>query len=406
MPSVQRYERKQIAVMGRCGVGKSSLVRVLSGKDKNIPENSTASNLISNKQVMELLPFGPLILLDTIGIDIDGELGEKRVSDTIKTISSMDLVILVLDARENLSGKEWELLNYLDKINVPYIIAVNKIEYGVNPVLLSEIKLLKTAHYEISCAENVGIDSLKTKVMRMLPQSDSQPFISDIVSQGDVVVLVVPNDLNIRKRRQIIPQIQTIKEALDEDTTVVITKEKELRSTLYTLKNSPDLVLIDNQSTTDSFSEVSDDMKLTTFSILNARNKGDLQTFIKGLKAVETLKDKDEILIVEACNHHNRNYNIGREEIKKWLELISKKKLIIDFHDGMNFPSDLTAYKLIVYCSGCTLTRKTMQAKIKEAISLDIPIVNYDTFISYKNGLFPRVLFPFEEALAEWENPL
>ncbi len=400
--SVSKYERKQIAVMGRKSVGKTSLVNALTGKGSKIVSNKTGKP----NRTMELLPFGPLVLLDTGGIDIDGELGKKLISGTIRTISTADLVILVLDARERISLKEWELINYLDKISVPYLLAVNKIEYGVNPVLLSEIKLLKTTHYEISCAENVGIGSLKTKVMRMLPQSDNQPFISDIVCQGDVVVLVVPNDLDTQKRRKIFPQIQAIKEALDEDTTVVITKEKELRSTLYTLKNSPDLVLIDNQEITDAFSKMPDDMKLTTFSILNARKKGDLQTFIKGLKAVETLKDNDRILIIEACNHHNRNYNIGREEIKKWLELISKKNLIIDFHNGINFPLDLTGYKLIVYCSGCTLTGKTMQAKIKEAISLDIPIVNYDTFISYKNGLFPRVLFPFEEVLAEWENPL
>ena len=404
MPSSSKYERKQIAIMGRQRVGKSSLVKALAAKNINTTDVDADPSLNKNKQVMELLPFGPLVLIDTIGIDIEGELGKKRVSDTIKTISYTDLVILVLDARENISNKEWELLSYLDKISVPYIIAVNKIEFGVNPDLLSEIKLLHTTHYEISCSENVGIDSLKTKVMRMLPQSDNQPLISDIVSQGDVIVLVVPNDLDKQKRRQIIPQIQTIKEALDDDATVVVTKVKELRSTLYALKNLPDLVLADSQAVKEIFSEVPEDMKLTTFSILNARNKGDLQAFIKGLKVIKTLKDKDKILITEACNHHNKNYSLGKEEIKNWLKLKSEKNLIFDVHNGMDFPADLSDYKLIVYCSGCTITQKIMQSKIKQAISLDIPVVNYDTIIVSGNGIIPRVLLPFENAAIEWEK--
>ena len=404
MPTNSRYERKQIAVMGRQGVGKSSLVKALSVKNKNIADDNSGADQNQIEQILELLPFAPLVLKDTIAIDKKDELGKKKVSDTIKTISTTDLVILVLDARENISSKEWELLNYLTKISVPFILAVNKIEYGVNPDLLSEIKLLNTTHYEISCTENVGIDSLKTKVMRMLPQTDNQPFIGDIISQGDVVVMVVPNDLEAQKRREIIPQIQTIRESLDEDATIVLTKIKELRSTLYALKNLPDLILTDSQTITDTFAEIPEDIKITTFSTLNTRKKGNLQTFIKGLKAIENLNDEDKVLVVEACAHHNQNYNIGSGQITEWLRLQTKKKLIFDYNNSADLPEDLSTYKLIVYCSGCMFTKKIILAKIRQAMLLDIPIVNYDIIISYINGSLPRILFPFEKASNEWEK--
>lgn len=404
MPTNSRYERKQIAVMGRQGVGKSSLVKALSVKNKNIADDNSGADQNQIEQILELLPFAPLVLKDTIAIDKKDELGKKKVSDTIKTISTTDLVILVLDARENISSKEWELLNYLTKISVPFILAVNKIEYGVNPDLLSEIKLLNTTHYEISCTENVGIDSLKTKVMRMLPQTDNQPFIGDIISQGDVVVMVVPNDLEAQKRREIIPQIQTIRESLDEDATIVLTKIKELRSTLYALKNLPDLILTDSQTIIDTFAEIPEDIKITTFSTLNTRKKGNLQTFIKGLKAIENLNDEDKVLVVEACAHHNQNYNIGSGQITEWLRLQTKKKLIFDYNNSADLPEDLSTYKLIVYCSGCMFTKKIILAKIRQAMLLDIPIVNYDIIISYINGSLPRILFPFEKASNEWEK--
>lgn len=404
MPTDSKYERKQIAVMGKQGVGKSSLVKALAVKNKNIVGNNSGTDQNQNEQMMELLPFAPLVLIDTVAIDKKDELGKKKVSDTIKTISKTDLVILVLDARENISSKEWELLNYLSKVSVPFILAVNKIEYGVNPDLLSEIKLLNTTHYEISCTENVGIDSLKTKVMRMLPRADYQPFIGDIVSQGDVVVMVVPNDLDAQKRRQIIPQIQTIRESLDEDATIVLTKVKELRSTLYALKSLPDLILTDSQVIIDTFAEVPEDIKITTFSTLNARKKGNLKTFINGLKAIETLNDEDKILVVEACAHHNKNYDMGRDQITEWLRLQTKKKLIFDYNNSEDFPEDLSAYKLIAYCSGCMFTKKIILAKVRQAILLEIPIVNYDIIISYINGSLPRILFPFEKASNEWEK--
>ncbi len=399
-----KSERKHIAIIGRRNVGKSSLVNAFLGQELCIVSEVAGTTTDPVQKAMELLPYGPIVLVDTAGIDDEGELGEKRVSKTIKMIASADFAIVVLDARERISPKEWELFNHLSKINLPFIIAVNKIEFGVNPVLLTELKFLKATHFEISCAENVGIDTLKSKVIRMLPQESGLPLIGDLVSQGDVVVLVVPIDLGAPKNRLILPQVQTIREALDEDTIVVVTKDKELRSVLYALKNLPDLVVTDSQAIMRVAADVPDNVKLTTFSILMARHKGDLPFFVKGLKAVESLQDGNKILIAEACTHHEQADDIGRVKIPRWLRLHTKKNLEFVIASGGDFPENISDFKLIIHCGGCMITRKAMQARIKQAELLEIPVVNYGVLISYMHGAIPRVLLPFNEALAEWNK--
>ncbi len=399
-----KSERKHIAVIGRRNVGKSSLVNAFLGQDLCIVSEVAGTTTDPVHKAMELLPYGPIVLVDTAGIDDEGELGEKRVSKTIKLIASADFAIVVLDARERISPKEWELFNYLAKINLPFIIAVNKIEFGVNPVLLTEMKFLKATHFEISCAENVGIDVLKSKVIRMLPQESGPPLIADLVCQGDVVVLVVPIDLGAPKSRLILPQVQTIREALDEDTIVVVAKDKELRSVLYALKNPPDLVVTDSQAIMRVAADVPDNVKLTTFSILMARHKGDLSYFVKGLKAVESLQDGDKVLIAEACTHHEQADDIGRVKIPRWLRLHTKKNLEFVITSGGDFPDNLADFKLIVHCGGCMLTRKAMQSRVKQAALIEVPVVNYGVLISYMHGAIPRVLLPFEDAAAEWKR--
>ncbi|MHB1687484.1 MAG: [FeFe] hydrogenase H-cluster maturation GTPase HydF [Ignavibacteriaceae bacterium] len=404
MNSIPNSERRHIAFVGRRNVGKSSLVNAFIGQDLCIVSEVAGTTTDPVKKAMELLPYGPIVLVDTAGIDDAGELGEKRISKTIKAISSADFAIVVLDAREKLSPKEWELVSYLNKISIPFVIAVNKIEYGVNPLLLSEIKWLNATHFEVSCAENVGVDVLKRRVVRMLPNETGPPLIGDLVSQGDVVVLVVPIDLGAPKGRLILPQVQTIREALDEDTIVIVAKDKELRSVLYNLKNPPDLVVTDSQAIMRVAADVPENIKLTTFSILMARHKGDLQTFVKGLRTVDQLHDGDKVLIAEACSHHAQEDDIGRVKIPRWLRLHTKKDLQFDVNSGIEFPDNLIDYKLIVHCGGCMLTRRAMQMRIKEAQILDIPVVNYGVLISYMHGAIPRALLPFAEAVEEWEK--
>lgn len=404
MQKVADSNRPHIAVVGRRNVGKSSLVNALLGQDLSIVSDVPGTTTDPVKKAFELLPYGPVVLVDTAGIDDEGELGQKRISKTIKILSQSDFALVILDARERLQSKELELLAYLDKISVNYIVAINKIEFGVNPKLLDELQELRITHFEVSCKEKVGIDELKRKMIRMLPAEIEPPLISDIVSQGDVVVMVVPIDLGAPKGRLILPQVQTIREALDEDTIVIVCKDKELRSALNNLKNYPDLVITDSQAIMSVAADVPDKVKLTTFSILMARHKGDLPTFVKGLKRVEELENGDKVLIAEACTHHAQADDIGTVKIPRWLRNHTKKDLQIDVAHGADYPDNLAEYKLIVHCGGCMLTRRAMLTRMNEAKLLDIPIVNYGVLISYLHGAIPRALQPFEEALAEWKK--
>ncbi|MCW8824773.1 MAG: [FeFe] hydrogenase H-cluster maturation GTPase HydF, partial [Ignavibacteriaceae bacterium] len=274
----------------------------------------------------------------------------------------------------------------------------------INPNLLTELEALEIKYFEISCKEHVGVNNFKKKLIHLLPDSNEPPLISDLVGQGDVVVMVVPIDLGAPKGRLIKPQVLSIREALDEDTICVVVKDKELRSALSLLKNLPDLVITDSQAIMRVAADVPENVKLTTFSILMARHKGNLPEFVKGLKRVEELNNGDKVLISEACTHHAQEDDIGTVKIPRWLRLHTKKNLQIDITHGYDFPDNLSEYKLIVHCGGCMLTRKAMQVRIKQARLLDIPIVNYGVLISYMHGAVPRVLLPFNEAMAEWEK--
>ncbi len=394
--------KKQIVFTGRRNVGKSSLVNVFLGQDLSIVSDIPGTTTDPVRKSMELLPYGPVLLTDTAGIDDHGELGQKRISKTVKAISGADFAVVVLDATQTLSTEEYELLNYLDKISVPFVIAANKIELGINPQLLEEIKSIGAVHYEISCKLGVGIDTLKRKVIRMLPSDDDPPLIGDLVTQGDIVVLVVPLDLSAPQKRLILPQVQTIREALDEDTIVLVVKDKELRSALASLKTKPDLVITDSQAIMRVVDDVPEDINLTTFSILMARYKGDLKTFIKGLKKIDELQSGDKILIAEACSHHALEDDIGRVKIPGWLQNYTGKSLQFDFVQGQDFPESLSQYKLIIHCGACMLSRRMMQMRLNQARLMDVPIVNYGMLISYMHGAIPRALLPFGEAALEW----
>ncbi|MEJ2105048.1 MAG: [FeFe] hydrogenase H-cluster maturation GTPase HydF [Ignavibacteriaceae bacterium] len=404
MNKVSSAERLHIAIVGKRNVGKSSLINCITNQELSIVSETPGTTTDPVTKAIELLPYGPVVVIDTAGIDDEGELGEKRISRTIKSISKADFAIIVLDAREGLDKSETELVTYLQKIDVPFIAVVNKIEFGINPNLLTELEALEITHFEVSCKEHVGVDNCKKKLLHLLPDNNEPPLISDLVGQGDVVVMVVPIDLGAPKGRLIKPQVLSIREALDEDTICVVVKDRELRSALSLLKNPPDLVITDSQAIMRVAADVPENIMLTTFSILMARHKGNLPEFIKGLKRVEELENGDRVLISEACTHHAQEDDIGTVKIPRWLRNHTKKNLQIDMVHGYDFPENLSEYKLIVHCGGCMLTRKAMQVRIKQAKLLDIQIVNYGVLISYMHGAVPRVLLPFDEALVELEK--
>lgn len=404
MNTLPQSERKHIVFAGMRNAGKSSLVNSFIGQDLCIVSDIPGTTTDPVKKAMELLPFGPVVLVDTAGIDDTGELGEKRIDKSIKAISSADFAIVVLDASRSMSHEEKLLISRLGKLNIPYLAAVNKTDLGLNQDLMQELEEMKAHLSVISCRDNKGITELKEKVMSLIPHEMEPPLIKDLVRPGDVVVLVVPIDLGAPKGRLILPQVQTIREALDEDNIVVIAKDRELAGALSILKEPPRLVVTDSQAIMNVASQVPEDVMLTTFSILMARHKGDLPTFVGGINRVEELNDGDRILIAEACSHHVQDGDIGKIKIPRWLEHYTKKKLCFEVKNGADFPENLSDYRLIIHCGGCMLTRRQMQVRLNEARLMEVPIVNYGVLISYLHGAVPRALKPFPEAVERWSK--
>jgi len=393
--------RPHIAVVGRRNVGKSLLVNSLLEQNVSQVSDIAGTTTDAIKTKYELLPYGPVVIVDTAGIDDEGELGRKRITETIKILSSSDFALIVLDARETLQSKELELFAYLDKLQINYIIVVNKIEFGVNPTLLEELKELRMTHFEVSCKEKAGIEELKRRMIRLLPEDDEPPLVKDIVKQGDVVVMVIPFDYTLPNRKLILSQVHIIREALDEDAVVIVCREKELTAILNNLKSYPDLVIVDSNSVTRIAEDIPAKIKLTTFSLIIARHRGDLPFFIKGLRKIDGLKNGDKVLIAEVCSHHTQEEDIGTVKIPKWLRSYTKKDLHIDIIHGNDLPDNLSEYKLVVHCGGCLLTHRAMQTRINEAKLMDVPVVTYGVITSYMHGAIPRALVPFADAFAE-----
>ncbi len=396
--------RPHIAIVGRRNVGKSLLVNSLLGQEISLVSDVAGTTLNPLSQSFELVPYGPVIIVDTAGIDDDGELGQKKISETIRIISSSDFVVVVIDARDTLQSKELELIAYLDKIQVNYVVAVNKIEFGINPELLDELKDLRITHFEISCKEKAGIDELKRKITRLLPEDNESTILEGLLLGGDTVVMVEPDNATLPKGNIIRSHIQMIREALDENVNVIICNEKELRPVLNNLKSYPDLIIVDSYSFLYAVSNIPDKVHITTFAMLLARYKGDLKVFAKGLAKINQLKNGDRVLIAEACLHHPKEEEMSQTKIPRWLKYYTKKDLKINVIQGTDFPSDISDYELIIHCNGCLLTHRAMQTRIREAVLMDVPIVNYGSFVSYMNGAIPRALEPFPEALFEWDR--
>jgi len=394
--------RPHIAVVGRRNVGKSLLVNSLLEQNVSKVSDIAGTTTDAVKTKYELLPYGPVVIVDTAGIDDEGELGRKRITETIKILSSSDFALVVLDARETLQNKELELFAYLDKLQINYIVAVNKIEFGVNPVLLEELKELRMTHFEVSCKEKAGIEELKRKMIRLLPQDDEPPLINDVVSAGDVIIMVIPVDSTLPKRKLILSQVHMIREALDQNAVVTVCREKELAAILNNSKSYPDLIIADSSSVTRIAEDIPAKIKLTTYSLLIARHRGDLPLFINGLRKIDELKNGDKVLIAEVCLHHTQEDDIGTVKIPKWLLNFTKKDLKIDIVHGHDLPDNLSEYQLVVHCGGCLLTHRAMQTRINEAKLMDVPVVTYGVITSYMNGAIPRALVPFANAFSEW----
>ncbi|MGB9840227.1 [FeFe] hydrogenase H-cluster maturation GTPase HydF, partial [Thermovenabulum sp.] len=350
-------------------------------------------------KAMELLPIGPVVIIDTAGIDDEGALGELRVKKTYQVLNKTDVAILVIDGETGVSDYDFEILSKIKEKNIPVVGVVNKKD-STNYKREEKKKwedLLGFPLLEVSAFKREGIEELKRQIINKAPGSFTDvPLISDLLNPGDVAVLVVPIDKAAPKGRLILPQQQTIRELLDSGCIAVVTKESELNIALNSLKQKPKLVVTDSQAFKKVAEITPEDIPLTSFSILFARYKGDLEQLVDGTKAIKNLENGDKVLISEACTHHRQEDDIGTVKIPKLLREITKKEFSFSWSSGFTFPENLEDYKLVIHCGGCMINRKEMLYRLSVLKEKNIPVVNYGVFIAYALGILDRALKPLK----------
>ncbi len=394
--------RMHIGIVGRRNAGKSSLLNALSGQKRAIVSDVPGTTTDVVVKPMELKPLGPVVILDTAGIDDVGELGGLRVERTYKALDRMDMALLVVDRR--LEEYDRRMLDELRRRRIPVIVVFNKADLGGPDVAsLEEARRAADAVAVVSCTMGEGIGELKRRIVEKAPREfvDMPPILADLVGPSDVVVLVVPIDLEAPKGRLILPQVQVIREVLDCDARAVVVKERELYDTLELLRRKPDLVVVDSQVVLKVAGDVPEDVPLTTFSILFARWKGELEVFVRGTRAIDELRPGDRVLIAESCSHHPVGEDIGRVKIPRWLTQYVGGELAFTHVQGHDFPSDLAGYSLVVHCGGCMTNRREILSRIMHCEQQGVPITNYGLCISKSLGILERVLEPFPEAACE-----
>lgn len=380
-------ERLHIAFFGLRNAGKSSVVNKITNQELSVVSDIKGTTTDPVKKAMELLPIGPVVIIDTAGIDDEGELGSLRVEKTRKILNKTDVAILVVDA---LKGKQKEDLNLIEdfkKRNIPYIVAFNKCD------LIAEKQELNENEIYVSAKENININELKELIGKLCDtEAEEKTLLGDIISVGDTVVLVTPIDSSAPKGRLILPQQQTIRELLDIGATVVVTKDTELEETLQKLKNPPRFVITDSQAFKKVSAIVPKNIELTSFSILFARYKGELWGAVNGADELDNLQDGDYVLISEGCTHHRQCGDIGTEKLPNWIKNYTQKAINFDFTSGSDFPEDLKKYKLIIHCGACMLTEREMKSRIAISGEQQVPISNYGIIIAKINGILERAV--------------
>lgn len=383
-------ERTHIAFFGRRNVGKSSLINAFTGQDLAIVSQVKGTTTDPVYKSMELLPLGPVQVIDTPGIDDEGELGALRVKKTRQVLNKTDLAILVADACTPLGEEEEKLLALIKDKGIPYLLAYNKAD------LLPQVPPAKEDTLWVSGKTGLGIHELKEMTARLAQREEpARPLVSDLVEEGDFVVLVVPIDKAAPKGRLILPQQQAIRDLLDKGACPVVCRDTELARTLEALGDLPKLVITDSQAFGKVSKIVPPQIPLTSFSILMARYKGDLPLTVAGASAIRTLKDGDPVLIAEGCTHHRQCEDIGTVKLPNWIREFTGVKPDFRFVSGTQFPEELGEYKMVIHCGGCMLGEREMKYRQRCAQDQGIPITNYGILIAYLNGILPRTLAPF-----------
>ncbi|MFC1566782.1 [FeFe] hydrogenase H-cluster maturation GTPase HydF [bacterium] len=401
MQKTPKSMRLHIGIVGRTNVGKSSFLNLITGQDVAItsPVGGTTTDVV--EKPMELLPIGPVVFLDTGGLDDESDLAPLRIKKTVKVFDRSDIVVVVVEPNVWTEFEEKIAADAKEK-NIPLCIVVNK----ADKEKLSEdfINTIKAYTESFILAESLDITkrnqyvcAFKEMIIKICPDDFINPplLMSDLVPKGGTAVLIVPIDLEAPKGRIILPQVQVLRDVLDNDAVCIVVKESEYLSVLSNLKNPPDIVVCDSQVVLKMVKETPPNVKCTTFSILFSRYKADILEMVKGAKAIDTLQDGDKILVAETCTHHAVEDDIGRVKLPRWLKEYKGKKIDFETYAGLDYPENLEDYSLIIHCGGCMINRKYMLSRIEKAKVKNIPVTNYGLAISYVQGVFDRVLEPF-----------
>ena len=392
-------ERVHIGIFGKRNAGKSSLINAITGQNLAIVSEAKGTTTDPVYKAMELLPLGPVMIIDTPGIDDEGVLGSLRIQKAYQVLNKTDITLVIIDAAVGPSAEDLRLIKRINAKKIPLLIVINKCE-TINEdkktayqALLPNGKLLF-----VSAEQKLNIFELKEAIAQTVPADENKAqIVADLLSPSDFVVLVVPIDSAAPKGRLILPQQQTIRDILKADAAAIVVKENELTNTLQNLGKRPKLVITDSQVFKKVAAETPADILLTSFSILFARYKGNLQTSVQGVTALESLEDGDKILVGEGCTHHRQCDDIGTVKLPRWIKEYTGKNPEFIFTSGTEFPLDLSPYKMIIHCGACMLNEREMQYRIKCAVDQNIPFTNYGITIAYINGILKRTVEPFPQ---------
>lgn len=387
--STPSSERIHIGIFGKRNAGKSSLINAITGQSTAIVSDVPGTTTDPVYKAMEILPLGPVMLIDTPGLDDEGELGKLRVEKAYRVLNKTDIAIICVEASGKISTLEKELIKTALAKGIPYVIVRNKLDICKVPAVKEENE------FWVSAKTGENIVELRELLSTLIKPENEKRLIGDILSPNDTVVLVIPIDSAAPKGRLILPQQQTIRDILEAGACAVVTRETELSQTLKGLSEKPKLVVTDSQAFKKVSEETPEDILLTSFSILFSRYKGDLKIMADGVKALNNLKDNDTILISEGCTHHRQCEDIGTVKLPGWIKAFTKKDVNFEFTSGGEFPPDLLKYSLIVHCGACMLSGGEVNFRIQAAKEAGVPITNYGILIAYTHGILERSLKPF-----------